>query len=184
MTPYRNSRNDTPKTGLRHLAGSRSGLFSDGIPDSGLVVREICNPVSDFSVRPTYREVTACGGTFPDTVTYLRGSYTPIGPGSSATCAAQALHLPDSGTTFYPFSTRAAGSKSRRFRDLPILCSRSHHSRGFRDLPILRSRSSLSRGFQDLSHPPLSIFSLSQIPGSLPFSAPPSRAPGPTSWPS
>ncbi len=41
------------------------------------LVREICNQVSNFSLRPTYREVTACGGTFPDTVTYLPG-YTPL----------------------------------------------------------------------------------------------------------
>ncbi len=27
--------------------------------------------MSNFSSRPTYREVTACGGTFPDTATYL-----------------------------------------------------------------------------------------------------------------
>lgn len=65
-----------------------------------LLVREICNPVSGFSLRPTYREVTACGGTFPDTVTYLHGSNTLIGSGSSAARAAQALHLPDSGTFF------------------------------------------------------------------------------------
>ena len=59
---------------------------------------ESVTPVCDFPLRPTYREVTACGGTFPDTVTYLHGSNTPIGSGSSATCAAQALHLPESGT--------------------------------------------------------------------------------------
>ena len=43
----------------------------------GSSVREICNQVSNPSLRPTYREVTACGGTFPDTVTYLPG-YTPL----------------------------------------------------------------------------------------------------------
>lgn len=100
MIPYRTSRINTPKTGSRPSRPKPVRPLPDGIPDSGLVVREICNPVSDFSLRPTYREVTACGGTFPDTVTYLRGSYTPIGPGSSAASAAQALHLPESGTIF------------------------------------------------------------------------------------
>ena len=100
MIPYRTSRINTPKTGSRPSRPKPVRPLPDGIPDSGLVVREICNPVSNFSLRPTYREVTACGGTFPDTVTYLRGSYTPIGPGSSAASAAQALHLPESGTIF------------------------------------------------------------------------------------
>lgn len=34
-------------------------------------------------LRPTYREVTACGGTFPDTATYLPGREPVSGPISS-----------------------------------------------------------------------------------------------------
>ena len=63
------------------------------------LVREICNQVSNPSLRPTYREVTACGGTFPDTVTYLHGLNTPIGPVSfRETRSPQAPHLPENGT--------------------------------------------------------------------------------------
>lgn len=40
--------------------------------------REIRNQMPNPSIRPTCREVTACGGTFPDTVTYLRGFDTLI----------------------------------------------------------------------------------------------------------
>ena len=65
----------------------------------GSSVREICNQVSNPSLRPTYREVTACGGTFPDTVTYLHGLNTPICPASfRETRSLQAPHLPENGT--------------------------------------------------------------------------------------
>ena len=48
---------------------------------------------------PRRREVTACGGTFPDTVTYLHGLNTPIGPVSfRETRSPQAPHLPENGT--------------------------------------------------------------------------------------
>ena len=56
-------------------------------PDESLRLhgaREICDQVSNLSLRPTYREVTACGGTFPDTVTYLHGFHTRISSDSSA----------------------------------------------------------------------------------------------------
>ena len=66
---------------------------------SGPSVREICNQAPNPSLRPTYREVTACGGTFPDTVTYLHGLNTPIGPVSfRETRSPQAPHLPENGT--------------------------------------------------------------------------------------
>ena len=66
---------------------------------SGPLVREICNQAPNPSLRPTYREVTACGGTFPDTVTYLHGLNTPIGPVSfRETRSPQAPHLPENGT--------------------------------------------------------------------------------------
>lgn len=51
----------------------------------GLLVREICNQRSTPRLRPTYREVTACDGTFPDTVTYLHEFRTLISPDSSHT---------------------------------------------------------------------------------------------------
>lgn len=56
-------------------------------PDESLRLhgaREICDQVSNLSLRPTYREVTACGGTFPDTVMYLHGFHTRISSDSSA----------------------------------------------------------------------------------------------------
>ena len=68
-------------------------------PPSGPLVREICNQAPNPSLRPTYREVTACGGTFPDTVTYLHGLNTPICPASfRETRSLQAPHLPENGT--------------------------------------------------------------------------------------
>ena len=68
-------------------------------PPSGPLVREICNQAPNPSLRPTYREVTACGGTFPDTVTYLHGLNTPICPASfRETRSPQAPHLPENGT--------------------------------------------------------------------------------------
>ena len=114
-TAYRNPASTTRKPVIDHPRGDptrRSDLCV--APDSGLLARGICNPVCDFPLRPTYREVTACGGTFPDTVTYLRGSYTPIGPGSSAAYAAQALHLPDSGTFLTPGLARRLSREGLR----------------------------------------------------------------------
>ena len=85
----RNLRKTTRQTAFRRLSGR--------LPRP--LVREICNQASNPSLRPTYREVTACGGTFPDTVTYLHGLHTLIGPTSfRETRSPQAAHLPEDGT--------------------------------------------------------------------------------------
>ena len=57
-----------------NLAGTSLSASSMPCPD-----RAIRTKMPNPSLRPTYREVTACGGTFPDTVTYLHGFRTPIG---------------------------------------------------------------------------------------------------------
>lgn len=53
--------------------------------------------MSNLSIRPTYREVTVCDGTFPDTATYLHGFDTLIGFGSSGsrgTCVRNSIPAP------------------------------------------------------------------------------------------
>ena len=80
---------------FRHPPSAHAATASTFRP----LVREICNQAPNPSLRPTYREVTACGGTFPDTVTYLHGLNTPIGPVSfRETRSPQAPHLPENGT--------------------------------------------------------------------------------------
>ena len=73
---------------------------------------------SSHSLRPTYREVTACDGTFPDTATYLLGADTPIGFNSFA--------APRSYTQAYTYIyTRLASAHPQSSK--PLL--RSPHSR-------------------------------------------------------
>ena len=88
------------RTTFRHPLRRFTQLrFNLRFPPSGPLVREICNQAPNPSLRPTYREVTACGGTFPDTVTYLHGLNTPICPASfRETRSLQAPHLPENGT--------------------------------------------------------------------------------------
>ena len=90
---------------------------------SGPSVREICNQASNPSLRPTYREVTACGGTFPDTVTYLHGLHTPICPVSfRETRSPQAFHLPEDGTLFRIAGFPAPGSDTSAPSPSPRPC--------------------------------------------------------------
>lgn len=64
---------------LRRTARSSGACRTSGSsPASGFR-----NLMPDLSTCPTCREVTACGGTFPDTATCLHGFGTPIGSGSS-----------------------------------------------------------------------------------------------------
>ncbi len=42
-------------------------------------IGKFATKMSNLSLRPTYREVTVCDGTFPDTATYLHGFDTLIG---------------------------------------------------------------------------------------------------------
>lgn len=139
---------------------------------------ESVTPVCDFPLRPTYREVTACGGTFPDTETYLHGSYTPISSVSSAACAAQAPHLPESGTFFIApgltDGTRADCGPGRQRRQ-PMAGSPQLHLTGT-TAASLRHHSGTSSC--PLPSPP------SLVPFSRSLLSPTPAPLGTTSWPS
>lgn len=67
------------RTAPRPSAWPPSARRTSGLsPDPGFR-----NLMPDLSTRPTCREVTACGGTFPDTATCLHGFGTLIGLSSS-----------------------------------------------------------------------------------------------------
>ncbi len=119
-------------------------------------IGKFATKMSNLSLRPTYREVTVCDGTFPDTATYLHGFDTLIGFSS----------FESGGLARYAaVQNVAARTRSPEFSGLsgsPALLTSRYPS-----LPAPRSSSYPGPGLPVFQTSPVSRFSLSpSSPGS------------------